>query len=95
MNCLFAPPPMRVETVPSPRTGYVWTPGYWQLQDGRHVWQAGHWEQERVGYTWVTPTWVQRDNRWYFESGRWANRDNDRDGVPNGMDRRPNNPNRN
>ena len=90
-----APPPLRVEAVPAPRAGYVWAPGYWDLEGGHHVWRTGHWERERVGYSWVAPTWVQRDNRWYFEQGRWANRDNDRDGVPNGMDRRPNNPNRN
>ncbi len=89
------PPPLRVETVPSPRTGYIWTPGYWELRDGRHEWRPGHWERERVGYVYVPPTWVQRENRWYFEPGRWRNRDNDGDGVRNGDDRAPNNPYRN
>ncbi len=25
-----APPPVRVETVPEPRVGYVWAPGFWE-----------------------------------------------------------------
>ena len=91
----IAPPPLRVETVPAPRSGYFWAPGYWELREGRHVWRAGHWERERQGYTYVPPTWVQRDNRWYFAPGRWANRDDDGDGVRNGLDRAPNNPYRN
>ena len=27
-----APPPVRIETVPPPRVGYVWAPGYWELE---------------------------------------------------------------
>jgi hypothetical protein len=70
-----APPPLRAEVLPPPRSGYVWAPGYWELRDGQHVWRPGHWERERMGYTYVPPTWVQRDNRWYFEPGRWVLRD--------------------
>ena len=90
-----APPPLRVEVVPAPRSGFIWAPGYWDLEGGHHVWRPGHWERERVGYAWVSPSWVQRDNRWYFEQGRWSRRDNDGDGVRNGADRAPNNPYRN
>ena len=27
----IAPPPVRVETVPPPRVGFVWAPGYWEI----------------------------------------------------------------
>jgi hypothetical protein len=88
------PPPARVETVPAPRHGYVWAPGYWDLRGHRHVWVAGHWERERRGYVYNEPRWVQRDNRWYLERSHWARGDKDHDGVPNAVDRAPNNPTR-
>ena len=33
-----APPPDRVERVPAPRQGYIWAPGYYRWDHGRHVW---------------------------------------------------------
>ena len=89
-----APPPMRVEVTPAPRHGYVWAPGYWNARNNKHVWQAGRWERERRGYHFVQPTWTQRDNRWEFQRGRWNRGDRDGDGVPNRVDRAPDNPNR-
>jgi hypothetical protein len=90
----FEPPPARVEAVPAPRRGYLWAPGYWNAKGNRHVWQAGHWERERTGYYFTQPTWTQRDNRWQLERGRWNRGDRDRDGVPNTVDRAPNDPTR-
>jgi hypothetical protein len=90
-----APPPARYEAVPAPRNGYVWSSGYWNARGDRHVWQPGHWERQRRGYYLAQPTWTQRDNRWQLERGRWNRGDRDGDGVPNAMDRAPNNPNRN
>ena len=34
----IAPPALRVETAPPARVGYVWGPGYWRYDHGRHVW---------------------------------------------------------
>ena len=89
-----APPAPRVEVIPAPRSGHVWAPGYWDLRGHRHAWVRGHWERERRGYRFVEPRWEQRDNRWYLERPRWHRGDRDGDGVPNRMDRAPNNPNR-
>ena len=89
-----APPPARFEAVPAPRRGYVWAPGYWNARNNRHVWQAGHWERERKGYRYNQPRWTQRDSRWHFERGGWNRGDRDGDGVPNALDRAPNNPNK-
>lgn len=89
-----APPEPRYEVVPAPRRGYVWSSGYWNARGKRHVWQAGHWERERRGYVLAQPTWTQHDNRWELNRGRWNRGDRDGDGVPNRMDRQPNNPNR-
>ncbi|MDR7271691.1 hypothetical protein J2X20_004359 [Pelomonas saccharophila] len=89
-----APPPPRHEVVPAPRRGYVWVSGYWGWNGHRHVWHRGGWVKERHGYSYNQPTWVERDGRWEFRRGAWARGDADHDGVPNGADRRPNNPNR-
>lgn len=87
-----APPPVRYEAVPAPRHGYTWAPGYWNVKHDKHVWQAGHWERDRKGYHYAQSTWVQHDNRWQLQQGSWAKGDSDHDGVPNNVDRAPNNP---
>ena len=87
-----APPPLRVEVVPPPRRGYQWAPGYWNWQGRHHVWHAGTWVRTRPGYVYATPSWVERDGRWEFRQGRWARGDRDGDGVPNAVDRHPNDP---
>lgn len=87
-----APPPLRYEAVPAARRGYLWVPGHWEARHHRYVWRAGHWERARKGYYYTAPRWSERDNRWYYESGRWARGDRDHDGIPNQVDRAPNNP---
>lgn len=87
-----APPAPRFERVPAARRGYVWSPGYWNARNNRHVWKAGHWERERKGFYRSNPAWTQRGDRWQLEPGRWNRGDRDRDGVPNSRDRAPDNP---
>lgn len=89
-----APPALRYERVPSARRGYVWAPGYWDSNRGRHAWKRGHWERERANHYYVQPRWMERNNRWELERGRWNPNDRDGDGVPNNRDRQPDNPNR-
>lgn len=89
-----APPAPRVEVVPASRAGHLWVPGYWDARGHRHHWTSGRWERERRGYRFVEPKWVERQNRWYLERPRWQRGDRDGDGVPNRLDRHPNNPNR-
>ncbi|WP_295850069.1 YXWGXW repeat-containing protein [uncultured Xylophilus sp.] len=86
-----APPPPRVEVVPPPRRGMVWSPGHWEWRNNRHVWVKGVWLRERPGYRYREAQWVDRGGRWEMRRGGW---DRDGDGVPNRHDRRPNNPNR-
>src|SRR5206468_6316324 len=70
-----APPPPQVEVVPAPRPGYVWAPGYWAWEGGRHVWVAGRWIPVHRGYYWVPDRWVEyrgpRGPHWHFEPGHW------------------------
>ena len=87
-----APPPARYEAVPAPRVGYVWSSGYWNAKGNRHEWKAGHWERQRTGYYLAQPTWTQHDTRWQLERGHWKKGDRDGDGVPNAVDRAPDNP---
>jgi hypothetical protein len=92
-----APPPPRFEVVPAARPGYLWAPGYWDWRHGRHYWVAGTWARQRPGYIYSQPAWEQRNGRWHFNRGNWARGpggDRDHDGVPNRLDRHPDNPNR-
>ena len=66
-----APPAPMVETVPAPRHGYVWAPGYWDYNGHKHVWAKGHWEREHHGQHWVADQWVQKGDRWHREHGHW------------------------
>lgn len=90
-----APPPPRAERVPQARRGYVWVPGHWEWKHQRHTWVRGAWIRDRKGYVYHAPAWEERDGSWHMQRGNWARRDKDGDGVPNGADARPNNPNRN
>jgi len=67
-----APPPLRFESVPPPRYGYVWAPGIWRWDGYRHVWVAGHWMPERPGYRYVPSEWVRMDNGWGWREGGWV-----------------------
>ena len=87
-----APPPMRVETVPAPRAGYQWAGGHWDWRGNQYVWVGGTWVPERRGYVYMPPTWVEVNGQWERREARWARHDDDRDGIPNGADRHPENP---
>lgn len=91
-----APPAPREEAIPSPRSGYVWTPGHWEWRHQRHVWVRGAWLRDRPGYVYHAPTWEEREGAWHMRAGAWerGNRDRDGDGVRNRDDSHPNNPNR-
>jgi hypothetical protein len=67
----IAPPPLRVETMPPPRAGFVWAPGYWDYRGRNHVWVRGRWVRERRGYHWVPDRWNQRGPHWHHERGHW------------------------
>jgi WXXGXW repeat (2 copies) len=67
----IAPPPVRVEEVPGPRSGYVWAPGFWEWRGGTHVWVPGRWRGERHGYHWAPDRWEQRGAHWHHERGHW------------------------
>ena len=87
-----APPPMRSEVVPSPRRGYVWSPGHWEWRRQQHVWVGGNWLRDRPGYRYRSPSWAERDGRWAMQNGGWVRGGRDRNGdgyrdAPRGRDR--------
>lgn len=67
----IAPPPLRIETVPPPRVGYVWAPGYWGWSHRHHVWHRGHWVRARHGYVYDAPRWDRDGDRWRYRGERW------------------------
>ena len=85
----IAPPAPRLERAPVHRVGYVWVPGYWNWRGHRHVWVGGTWVKARHGHHYQPHRWVERNGGWYLDRGRW---DRDGDGIPDRVDRHPNNP---
>jgi hypothetical protein len=69
-----APPAPQVELIGvAPQAGFVWFPGYWNWEGGRHVWHGGYWGAGRPGYHWVAHRWVQgARGGWHLEQGHWA-----------------------
>jgi hypothetical protein len=66
------PPAPIVETVPPPpQPEYVWAPGYWEWNGGRHVWVAGHYMPPNRGHHWVPDRWDRRDGHYHHEHGHW------------------------
>jgi hypothetical protein len=66
-----APPAPRYESIPAPRTGQVWAPGFWNWDGGRHVWVAGHWETARNGYQYQRTEWARDNSGWRLNRGGW------------------------
>ncbi|MFI5001113.1 MAG: YXWGXW repeat-containing protein [Reyranellales bacterium] len=90
-NINFGPPPApQYELVPAPRPGYAWAPGYWQVENNRHVWAPGHWMQQRPGQHWVADRWDSHRegdrDRWQHQAGHWDN-----DGPAQTSNKRPDN----
>jgi len=66
-----APPVAQVETVPGPRAGFIWAPGYWAWHRHSHVWVRGHWLRARRGYHWVPDNWEHAGPHWHYAPGHW------------------------
>lgn len=67
-----APPAPQYETVPPPRAGYVWAPGYWRWEGHRHVWVSGYWIPARPGFVYHHARWEQAHDGWHFHEGYWG-----------------------
>lgn len=65
------PPVAVVETPPPPAPDYVWAPGYWYWEGGRHVWMRGHYLPPNPGHAWMADHWEHRGDHWHYEPGRW------------------------
>jgi hypothetical protein len=88
-------PPHRRAEQHENRAGYVWVPGVWQWNSGKHEWVAGHQVAVRKGYHYENDRWVKHENdKWIMQRGGWS-LDSDRDGVPDRLDNHPNDPRRN
>lgn len=68
------PPPVIVEPAPPPRVGFLWAPGYWFWNGGRHVWYPGHWEAERTGEFFEGAQWLETPGGWRFVPSHWEHR---------------------
>lgn len=66
-----APPPPRMERMPSPRSGQVWVPGHWQWGQRNYAWRPGYWQTARPDYTYNPGHWVQANGGWRWSEGDW------------------------
>jgi hypothetical protein len=66
-----APPPPRVEAIPSVRAGSVWAPGHWEWNGRFYSWASGTWIVDRHGSHWVADQWQQAGDRWHYTDGHW------------------------
>jgi WXXGXW repeat (2 copies) len=65
------PPAPMYEPVPVARPGYVWAPGFWRWDGGRHVWAPGYWMAARPGYHWTADRWAHEGGGWRHVPGHW------------------------
>jgi hypothetical protein len=73
VDITIAPPAPRVVVAPPPRAGYVWAPGYWRWDGGRHVWVDGRWMRARRNFHWMPEHWDEgRHGHYHFVPGHWA-----------------------
>ena len=57
---------------PPPARAYIWTPGYYRWDGGRHVWVGGAWVMPpRPRAHWVPAHWARRPGGWVFVEGYW------------------------
>ena len=72
IDIMIAPPAPRVVVAPPLRAGFVWAPGYWRWDGGRHVWVDGHWMRERRGFHWAVEHWDENHGHYHFVPGHWV-----------------------
>lgn len=68
----ISPPAAQFESIPPARTGYAWSPGFWDWRGTRYVWMKGEWVREKPGFRWEGWHWVDEGGRWYFVRGRYT-----------------------
>ncbi len=71
-----APPLLPVYEQPlCPEEGYLWTPGYWDYDDGGYYWVPGAWVvPPRIGFLWTPGYWGFDDGFYVFHRGYWGSR---------------------
>ena len=67
------PPPHRTTAMyRAPRSGMVWTPGYYQWRAGRYQWVSGRYVYPpRPRAAWIAPAWRRVPGGYTFVAGRW------------------------
>src|SRR5262249_61903096 len=69
----YPPPPQYEEVIVRP--GYLWIGGHWAWNGG-WVWAPGYYEVERPGYLWVGGVWTTHGGGSHWVPGYWRPRPN-------------------
>ena len=67
----FGPPAVQYEAVPVAREGYIWSPGYYNYENDKHVWVKGESVPAREGYSYQPNRWEEKDGHWNLNRARW------------------------
>lgn len=66
------PPPVVVEKVtPAPRTGYIYEPGHYAVENERYVWRDPQYIKEREGHKYQPYVLEKHGDRWHYRAGHW------------------------
>lgn len=66
------PAPVVEAPPPPPQPGYVWAPGFYRWDGGRHVWVPGRYIAPHPGHHWVADHWEPRGPHYHYVPGHWA-----------------------
>jgi hypothetical protein len=70
------PPTVTTDPGPAPTERFVWSPGYWSVQDGSLIWSVGMWVDRVPGFVYHQPrTGVRSDGKYFYEAGHYSSLD--------------------
>src|ERR1700691_5685406 len=74
VSITLAPPALPVYEQPVlVEEGGIWTPGYWDYNEGSYFWVPGTWVQPpAVGLLWTPGYWGFGDGGYAFNAGYWG-----------------------
>jgi hypothetical protein len=67
-----APPVDQAEPQPAPRPDFVWSRGYWSVEQGHFKWVAGRWVDRVPGFAYHQPRWGEANGRFFYETGGYT-----------------------
>jgi hypothetical protein len=68
----IAPPVDVAEPQPAPRPDYIWSRGYWSVENGKFQWVAGRWVDRVPGFAYHQPHWGEANGKVFYQVGHYT-----------------------